>query len=324
MLARVAVAATLLAAGRGHAAPPPPLEAPAPRFDAGRVDVGTEVRHTYELRNRGPRALQIAVKPGCGCTTADYDAEIPPGGTGRVTAVLDTTHVHGRVEKIVDVLTNDPMQPVVTLTILADVVRALVVEPADHPTLRGPVGHVTPVTLTVRAAGDAPFAITGVADAPTVRATFAPGDAAAPNAAAPRRWRVTLTPRRDLPVGVHHATVTLLTTAPRATRFAMPTTVIVTGPLVTMPHELKVGAQRPSAALRITAVDGSAFRVLAATPSDPDLAATATPVTGEGAWDVVVRYVGKPTRHGPLNAVVTVVTDVASQARLVVRVSGTL
>ncbi|MCC6765060.1 MAG: DUF1573 domain-containing protein [Deltaproteobacteria bacterium] len=308
-------------------ADPPPLEALAPRWDAGRVEAGTEVRHTYELRNRGPRPLQISVKPGCGCTTAAYDKEIPPGGTGKVTAVLDTTHVRGRVEKIVDVLTNDAMQPVVTLTILAESVRALVVEPGDQPTLRGPLGKLPPLTLTVRAPEGAPFAITAVDAEPNVRATYAPDDGDEDEAdpkAKHRRWRVTLTAAADLPVGIHHATVTLRTTAPRAARFALPSTLVVTGPLVAMPRELRVGARHPTASVRVSSVDAAAFRVLRVDPSDPDLAAESRAVPDQNAWDVTVRYVGKPTRHGPLNAVVTIVTDAPEQRMLVIRVSGGL
>lgn len=322
-LAALALVATTGARGF---ADPPPLEALAPRWDAGRVDAGTQVRHTYELRNHGSRVLQIAVKPSCGCTTADYDAEIPPGGTGHVTAVLDTTRMRGRVEKVIDVTTNDPAQPAITLTILAESVRALVVEPGDQPTVRGPFRALKPVELTVRAPGDVPFAITAVEDEPTLRATVAPFADDAPDAAsgAHRRYRLTLTPGADLPVGAHHATVTLRTTAPGADRFTLPSTVVVTGPLVAFPPQLRIDAGKPSTAMRVTAADGAPFRVLRVTASDPDLAADATPVAGEPAWDVTVRYVGPANRHGQINTVVTVVTDEPAQPQLVVRVSGKL
>lgn len=317
--------ALLLLSPRAAPADPPPLEALAPRWDAGRVEAGTEIRHTYELRNRGSRPLRITVKPGCGCTTAAYDKEIPAGGRGTVTAVLDTTHVRGRVEKIVDVLTDDPKQPVVTLAILAESVRALVVEPGDQPTLRAPVGTLAPLALTVRAPDEAPFAITAVDDTPMLRATFVPADGAPGGPTAPhRRWRVTLTAAADLPVGIHRATVTLRTTAPRAARFALPSTLIVAGPLVAAPRELRVGAHHPTAGVRVASVDAAAFRVLRVQPSDPDLAAEARPAPDAHAWDVTVRYVGSPTRRGPLNAVVTIATDVPAQPTLVVRVSGTL
>src|SRR5262245_29354777 len=87
---------------------PPPLEASEPRFDAGRVEAGTAVHHTYVLRNHGQKILQILAKPSCGCTTTDYDRTIAPGDVGTITARLDTTSVRGRVEKHINVTTNDP------------------------------------------------------------------------------------------------------------------------------------------------------------------------------------------------------------------------
>ncbi len=66
------------------------------------------------------------------------------------------------------------MQPAITLTILAESVRALVVEPGDRPSVRGPYRSLKPVELTVRTPDDAAFEITGVEDEPTLRAKVAP------------------------------------------------------------------------------------------------------------------------------------------------------
>ena len=324
------VAILLVVVGIAATAPahadPPPLEALAPRWDAGRVEAGTEIRHTYELRNTGPRPLQISAKPSCGCTTADYDKEIPPNGVGKLTAVLDTTHARGRVEKVVTVTTNDPMQPAITLTILGEIVRALVVEPGDQPSVHGPFHSLRPVDLTVRAPDDAPFVITSVDDDAMLRATVAPvEDETAAGANGHRRYRVTLTPRADLEVGIHHTTITLHTTAPRAESFALPSTIVVAGPLVALPPEFRLSAALPpSASVRITAADGSTFRVLETSSPDLDLVAEAVPVPNEPAWDVTVRYVGPATRHGQLNSVLRVDTDEPAQRRLVLRISGKL
>lgn len=321
LLCAVAIATTAPAHGD-----PPPLAALAPRWDAGRVEAGTEIRHTYELRNDGTRPLQISAKPSCGCTTADYDKEIPPNAVGKLTAVLDTTHARGRVEKVVTVTTNDPMQPAITLTILAEIVRALVVEPSDQPSVHGPFHALKPVDLTVRAPDDAPFAITSVDDDPMLRATVAAvPDETAAGAKGHRRYRVTLTPRADLEVGIHQTTITLHTTAPRAESFALPSTIVVAGPLVTLPPEFRLSAALPpSASVRITAADGSAFRVLETSSPDHDFVAEAVPVAIEPAWDVTVRYVGPATRHGPVNTVLRVDTDQPAQRRLVLRISGKL
>jgi hypothetical protein len=56
-------------AQEGPAASPSPapeaaLEVPEPIFDAGKVDRGTVVKHTFTLKNRGATELSIDAKPG--------------------------------------------------------------------------------------------------------------------------------------------------------------------------------------------------------------------------------------------------------------------
>jgi len=48
------------------------------------------------------------VRPGCGCTVADYTkAAIPPGGTGEINAEFDSNHgTTGEVRKSISVQTN--------------------------------------------------------------------------------------------------------------------------------------------------------------------------------------------------------------------------
>ena len=304
------------------ATPAPPLEAIAPTYDAGRVDAGTEIRHTFELRNRGPRPLQIAVKPSCGCTTTDWDREIAPGATGKVTAQLDTTHLRGHVEKTVSVTTNDPSQPAVTLTIVTESYRTLAVEPDDAPYMRGPARTLQPMTLTVRKPDDAPFAITRVEDDATVRAEIAPLDADV--AGGHRRYRLTLTPSHDLAVGTHRATLTLVTSVPGAERFEVRPTVVVEGPLVVMPRQLRLVPPQRSGSVRVTASDGVPFHLLRATSTDPDFAVEMAPVADEPAWNVTVRYVGKPERHGPMYTMIELTTDAPTQPAVHVAIAGKL
>jgi hypothetical protein len=327
-LARAVLVALALAsrpgAGYGDEAPrpAPPLEAIAATWDAGRVEAGTQLRHTYELRNRGDHPLQIMVTASCGCTTADYDHEIAPGSVGKVTAVVDTTHLRGRREKTLSVTTNDPAQPAVTLTIVADSRRALLLEPDEMPRLRGPAATLKPIELTVRAPDDAAFTITSVEDEPAMRAAVAPLDTDTPGGH--RRYRLTLTPATDLGVGTHTPAITLLTTAPYAERFAVQPTLIVLGPLVVQPKMLAFIGTARSAEVRVTAADGAAFHLVQATSADPDFTVELAAVAGEPAWIVTAKYVGQPTRHGPVHAMVQITTDVAAQPMITVQIAGKL
>jgi Protein of unknown function (DUF1573) len=300
----------------------PPLVALAPTYDAGRVEAGTPVRHTYVLRNRGTKPLQVAAKASCGCTTTDYDRIIAPGGTGQVTALLDTRFMRGRAEKIVEVTTNDPAQPVVTLTLIVDSQRALLVEPGDRPVLRGPLHRLPTSVLTVRAPDDSAFRIIRVEDAVELRAAVVPIDGAGKGRH--RRYQLTLTPNADLAVGSYTPNVTLVTSLRKAARFALDPTIIVTGPLIAVPTQLRVGPGVTTVAVRITASDGVAFHVLTAEASDPDFTTAFAAVEGEPAFDVTVRYAGKPTRHGPVNAVLKLTTDAPTQPVVLVRLGGKL
>jgi len=75
----------------------------------GTVTKGEKVHITYKCKNVGSKPMFIYyVRPGCGCTVADYTkAAIPPGGTGEVNAEYDSNHgIAGEVRKSIAVQTT--------------------------------------------------------------------------------------------------------------------------------------------------------------------------------------------------------------------------
>lgn len=73
------------------------------------VTKGQKVHITFKCKNVGNKPLFIYyVRPGCGCTVADYTkAAIAPGSTGEVNADFDSNHgVPGEVRKSITVQTN--------------------------------------------------------------------------------------------------------------------------------------------------------------------------------------------------------------------------
>lgn len=137
-LAAVLVAAAAMAQQPAPAAPQQPQppaaaqkapEAPQPAIDVvekikdfGTVPKGDKIRATFDVRNTGKAPLEITqVRPTCGCTVASFDRTIPPGGTGKIAAELDTTGFSGPISKAVLVFSNDPATPQVNLVIKADV-----------------------------------------------------------------------------------------------------------------------------------------------------------------------------------------------------------
>jgi hypothetical protein len=75
----------------------------------GTVVKGEKVHIKYTCTNTGSKPLFIySVRPGCGCTVADYTkAAIMPGKTGEVNADFDSNHGNpGEVHKSITVQTN--------------------------------------------------------------------------------------------------------------------------------------------------------------------------------------------------------------------------
>jgi hypothetical protein len=150
----LAVALSLLSVSclRDGGPPPPPakLVFTEPTYALGRVDAGRRVTHAYAFRNSGGLDLRIDnVRAACSCTAAVRRTRvIPPGGDGAIDVTFDTSREHGHVTHTITVYSNDPAQPVTTLTLVADVDAAAT---ADPPALY--VGHVrrgAPASNTVR------------------------------------------------------------------------------------------------------------------------------------------------------------------------------
>jgi hypothetical protein len=99
------------------------------KFDKTEHDFGTikeeggKVKCRFSFTNVGDDTLKlIAVKPGCGCTTAEWTkTPIMPKKTGFVDAEYDPKQRPGIFSKGITVTTNDPTQQVINLVIKGDV-----------------------------------------------------------------------------------------------------------------------------------------------------------------------------------------------------------
>jgi len=100
----------------------PKLAVPGKIVDLGNVSKGEIAEAVFKLVNEGTEPLLVkSVRPTCGCTVADYDREILPGAEGKVTAKLDTADFSGPVSKSILIMTNDAVNPTVTVVIKANV-----------------------------------------------------------------------------------------------------------------------------------------------------------------------------------------------------------
>lgn len=82
----------------------------------GSINKGETISIKFRCKNTGTKPLILAsVRPGCGCTVADYTKEpILPGTEGLITASFDSnkTGATGEVDKTIIVSSNTPVNPV--------------------------------------------------------------------------------------------------------------------------------------------------------------------------------------------------------------------
>src|ERR1043166_4124655 len=105
-----------------------PLEQHQPRmlldrmtWDCGKVEHGTIVEAKFLVHNRGDRRLILRKTNGsCEClTTTDTEITIEPGGSHTLQVRFDTAKGSGPLQFELHYRTNDPLQPPLTLLILA-------------------------------------------------------------------------------------------------------------------------------------------------------------------------------------------------------------
>lgn len=91
-----------------------------PVINLGEVNKTKKLKCDFVIRNDGNVNLFInAVLPACGCTYARFDQTIRPGKTGKIYSVTNVTGFKGVISKDITVLTSDPSNPVLRLTIQA-------------------------------------------------------------------------------------------------------------------------------------------------------------------------------------------------------------
>lgn len=141
----------------------PRLTIVEPVKDFGVVPKGEKLDWAFAIKNTGDTDLQIiAAKPGCGCTVADFDKVIKPGETGKVTAHVDTTAFAGPIAKTVSVETNDPSNPMATLTIHATVKPYVEAAPVGFVRYNLLQGETSTQSIVLYSEEDEPFEISNI------------------------------------------------------------------------------------------------------------------------------------------------------------------
>lgn len=206
-------------------------------FDAGNVHKGDLIKHDFIVENSGEGPLEIVhVQPACGCTTTQFDKDIAPGKSGKITATLNTANFTGPIQKTISVTTNDLKMANFQLTIKAVVKAILNVEPSEYQQFGlMQKGQTLEKVFTLKAEDGTAFEVTQVnANDPALKYDLKP---AADKKSA--EFRVTVS--ADHPLGLISGRFTLATTHPKA-----PTLILSVYGMVRGPHgETAEATQNP-------------------------------------------------------------------------------
>jgi hypothetical protein len=255
LLSAFAALLVVSAAAAQQAAPAPtakPAEGPKPVIDItekikdfGTVPKGEKIRADFQVRNTGTAPLEISqVRPTCGCTVADFDHTIPPGGTGKIDAEVDTTGFSGPISKAVLVFSNDPATPQVNLVIKADVRAFIEVLPRPLIIFRNVLqGEPATEKLVLVSADGSDFKITDAsASGGPYKLAYRqlPEKERIPDRKG-SQWELNVTVPADAPEGMLNQKIVVKTTAPKAPEVTINVTGAVRPVVQVIPGEVNFG-----------------------------------------------------------------------------------
>lgn len=105
----------------------PRLTVDARHFSFGNLGQGHQAIHRFKVTNTGNAPLLISgVKATCGCTSSLVGKpNLAPGEATEIEVAFNTTGLLGTHRKTVDVLSNDPANPVLTLSFDGNIQQAV-------------------------------------------------------------------------------------------------------------------------------------------------------------------------------------------------------
>lgn len=298
--------------------------------DVGTVPRGESIERTFEIRNTGDQPLELVeVRPTCGCTVADYDRSIAPGGSGRVRAVVDTAKFRGAIAKSVRVFTNDAVTPEIELVIKADV-RALVeVDPgyARFLTVLGQAAE--PSQQLIWPETDEGLEVLSVRSPyPFLAASFREAtEDERRSGRAGRQWVVELRLQPSAPMGPLADYVLVRTSSPRLPELKIPVSGFVRPVVAVVPAAADFGrkdlSEPQQAVLELTHLGAGALTLGAVSSSLGGLETALEPLEAGKRYRLVVTLPAGMAK-GPFAGQLTIPTSSRAQPVLEIAVRGTV
>jgi hypothetical protein len=211
-------------------------------FDFGKVEQGALVNHLFRFTNQGGQDLRIeSVKTSCGCTAAVISSEvIAPGQEGTISATFDTTRFSGEKAKTVSVYSNDPLQPMATLTLQGEITVEVEVDPPQLYLGRVRRGEETVRSIDILYAADKPIMISKVENSSallTVRAQDLQKDGK-------KGQKLIVTLKKEAPLGRLNDEIKVTTTSEKRPFIEIPVFGSIEGDLVVAPPQVSFGVVR--------------------------------------------------------------------------------
>lgn len=266
----------------------------------------------------------------------EFDKVIPPGGVGKVSAVIHTTTFKGPVSKSVTVTTNDPDKRTFSLTLKANVTVPIDIQPSENVSFNGKWNALQPQVLTMASADASVFDIISATPSdPAFQAKVvaAPVTGTAPKpksgtiASGANRYQVTITASDTVPIGRVNATLTLKTSHPKASDQVIRIFGTVTGDVEMVPStvSLSVGASAPPEAkvqhVIIRKAGGTPLKILQVAADNPQVSTALKTVKEGQEYDLEVKYAG-PAMTTALSSKITVRTNDPRQPTIELPVWG--
>ena len=221
---------------------PPRLTFPEPVFDFGKVEQGEQVSHTFHFTNQGGQELRIeSVKTTCGCTAAVTSLDvIPPGQEGAISATFDTARYSGEKTKSISVYSNDPAQPMTTLTLQGEILVEIEVDPPQLYLGRVRRGEETVRSVDILYDANKSITITKIENSSSVVTVQA--DDFEKEGRKGKKLIVTL--KKDAPLGRVNGEIRVLTTSEKRPSVEIPVFGSIEGDLVVAPPQVSFGVVR--------------------------------------------------------------------------------
>jgi Protein of unknown function (DUF1573) len=285
----------------------PKAEAIDPIYNFGAAPSGPPVKHVFKIRNAGTGTLTIdGVTTSCGCTAAKPTKNsLAPGEQSDIAVTFDTIGEKGPSTRTITVVTNDPKQRQLELTLKGDL-RAQV-EAAPSFVAFGIVKHGVEKTSRVTIAdlvNDKELQVGPITNSSSnVKVSQEPRTDGKPGA------MLTVTVLKSMPVGPFDDTIKVKTSRAPLNIAVYGT---VTGDLTVSPAQVSFGIvphhQSALRIVRLTNAGGQAINVLGVTSSNQSVTAAVEPIKAGKEYKVTLEL--RPnTPDGALRGAIAIRTD---------------